>query len=96
MVLATFTRSPMLRKRIITIMKAAVAMTPTCGVPNRLETFWKAAGSRPSRLIASGLREAARMPLLPVVTNARIAAADSRITPPRPRNVPAASLSGVR
>jgi len=85
----------MLSSRIIPTMKTLVSRMLTYGVPYRAETFRKGAGRRPSRLMAMGLRDAARMPLLPVVTKARIAAADRSTTPGRPRNLPAARLSGV-
>ena len=53
-------------------------------------------GSSPSRLIAIGVRDADRMPALPVVMNATIAAIAMMMTPDVPANVPAAVESGVR
>ena len=94
-VLATWMRSRMLRKAIIRTMKAAVARMLTWGVWNRREVFWKPPGRSPSWLMAIGVRDAARMPLLPVVTKARMAANASSIAPPRPRNLPPAVLRGV-
>ena len=95
-VLATLTSAAMSSSSTMVIMNPPVRRMLTWGVPKRRETFPSTGGSRPSRLMAMGLREAARMPLLPVVTKARMAAADSSTAPPRPRNFPAARLSGVR
>ena len=76
-------------------MNAPVTQTLRTGVPNRRESFAKLRGSSPSRLIASGLRDAASSPPLPVVTNAIIAATDSSILPPSPITAFAAVLTGV-
>ncbi|MBA7714153.1 hypothetical protein ES703_123170 [subsurface metagenome] len=96
MVLAAFTRLGMLKIPITAIMKPLVRRMLTYGVPNRLDTFCSAPGSSPSRLMAMGLLEAARMPLLAVVMKASIAPAESMIMPHWPRNSLAARLKGTR
>jgi len=76
-------------------MNPEVKRTAQTGVPCFRLRAARRAGSRLSRLMAIIVREAARMPALPVVKKAAIAATPSRTAPGRPQKTSAAWDSGA-
>ena len=76
-------------------MKAAVTRMASEGVPRPRLSRANGAGRRPSWLMAIMVRLAARMPALPVVRKAAIAASASTTAPAHPHICSAACESGA-
>jgi len=89
----TLTKISIFRKRAM-IMNKPVIMTETCGVPNRGLIFPNNEGINPSRLRASGNRDAAMIPALAVAIKAKAAPNPMMIVPGNPKSAPEPSMSG--
>ena len=92
---AVLTSSFNSKNTIAKIINPQVSRMLKVGVPKRLLSLDNVLGSKWSRLIAIGLRDAARIPPLAVVTNAANAASVSSTTPGVPRKTFAAVEMGA-
>ena len=93
---AILTRSSMESVSKMTIIITVVTPIDMWGVPYFLLVLENIAGNKPSRLMAKGEREAAKMPALAAVRKASSAPTERVILPGKPIVAMAASESGSR